>query len=171
MDTDEELDPNDEIVSFFVPEFTGGTGSEDDMAAELSLQALVKLCGPAIGPRQHVLDGSYVENIQDLVYKSLDRRIHQVRNWITINVARFPSSNQDIRNLFGKIDNTALAMRAVIRICSATCSNCQLHCLRPHRHDEAHHCGTDHSCVFDCAIAEEHPGREPCGLPYVFALD
>ncbi|KAG8723550.1 hypothetical protein FRC09_002858 [Ceratobasidium sp. 395] len=166
MDTDEELDSNDEDISFFVSEFTGGTSSENDAAVELSLQALIKLSSSTAGPRQHVQDGAYVEAIQDLLYQSLDRRIDQVRNWTTTNVARFPSSNQDIRNLFGKINSAALAMRAAVRICSATCSECQLHCLRPYRHaDEGHHCGTDHRCIFDCAIVEEHSEKEPCGLP------
>ncbi|KAG9125289.1 Vacuolar protein sorting-associated protein 13A [Ceratobasidium sp. 392] len=166
MDTDEELGSGDGGVSFFVPEFTGGTNPENDASVEVTLRALVKPCSRAAGPRQHVLDGSYVEAIQDLIYENLDRRVDCVRDWATANVARFPSTNQDIRNLFSKINSVALAMRAAVRICSATCSNCQLHCLRPHRHaDEEHRCGTDHRCVFDCAIAEEHSGRKPCGLP------
>ncbi|KAG9091466.1 hypothetical protein FS749_016528, partial [Ceratobasidium sp. UAMH 11750] len=166
MDTDEDLTSGNEGISFFVPEFTGGTGPENDVSIETSLRALIRLCGPTVGARQHIPDEAYVETMQGLIYQGLDQRIDQVRNWTTVNVARFPQGNQDIRNLFGKLNSAALAMRAAVRLCSVTCSRCQLHCLRPYRHaDEAHQCGTDHRCAFDCAIAEEHSGREPCGLP------
>ncbi|KAG9087788.1 hypothetical protein FRC06_002366, partial [Ceratobasidium sp. 370] len=114
MDTDEDLNPGNEGVSFFVPEFTGGTSPENDASVETSLRALITLCTPTVGARQHVLDGTYVETMQDLIYKGLDQRIDQVRNWATVNVARFPQGNQDIRNLYGKINSVALAMRAAI---------------------------------------------------------
>ncbi|KAG8694060.1 hypothetical protein FRC08_008731, partial [Ceratobasidium sp. 394] len=166
MNTDEDLTAGNEGISFFVPEFTGGTGPENDVSVETSLRALIRLCGSTVGARQHIPDEAYMEIMQGLIYQGLDQRIDQVRNWTTVNVARFPQGNQDIRNLFGKLNSAALAMRAAVRLCSVTCSSCQLHCLRPHRHaDEAHQCGTDHRCAFDCAIAEEHSGREPCGLP------
>ncbi|KAG8738572.1 hypothetical protein FRC10_006677 [Ceratobasidium sp. 414] len=114
VDTDEELASNDESVEFFVPEFAGGTGPENDASIEAALHALVRSCGSTVGPRQHVPDGTYVEATQDLLYKALDKRIDHVRNWAIINVARFPPGNQDIRNLFNKINGAALAMRAVM---------------------------------------------------------
>ncbi|KAG8713472.1 hypothetical protein FRC09_018672 [Ceratobasidium sp. 395] len=172
MDTDEELSPIAERLSFFVPKLTGGAESEVDEYIDRSLQGLVKAFGPAVGVRQHIQDRAYVETMQDLIHKSLDRRIDQIRNWITVNVSRFPQSNQDIRDLFGKFNNAALTMRAAARLCSSTCSNCQLQCLQPHRHvDETHHCGTNHRCAFSCAIAEEHPRREPCGLPHYYTRE
>ncbi|KAG8744092.1 Vacuolar protein sorting-associated protein 13A [Ceratobasidium sp. 414] len=87
MDTDEDLSPGNEGVSFFVPEFTGGTSPENDASVETSLRALIKLCNPTIGARQHVLDGTYVEAMQDLIYKGLDQRIDQVQNWTTSDFA------------------------------------------------------------------------------------
>ncbi|KAG9090108.1 Vacuolar protein sorting-associated protein 13A [Ceratobasidium sp. 370] len=118
LDTDEDLNPGNEGVSFFVPELTGGTSPENDASVETSLRALITLCTPTVGARQHVLDGTYVETMQDLIYKGLDQRIDHVRNWATVNVARFPQGNQDIRNLYGKINSVALAMRAAVRLCS-----------------------------------------------------
>jgi hypothetical protein len=165
MDTDEEL-PSGENVHFFVSDFAGGSNAENDASVETSLRAIVRHFGPLAGVRHQVLDGTYVEALQDLIYKSLDERTDQVRRWTTVNVERFPAGNQDIRNIFGRINTAALAMRAVVRLCSATCSQCQLLCLRSHRHtDGGHDCGTSHRCPFDCAVADEHEEREPCGLP------
>ncbi|KAG8713474.1 Vacuolar protein sorting-associated protein 13A [Ceratobasidium sp. 395] len=118
MDTDEELDSNNGGLSFFVSEFTEGANLENDAAVELSLQALINISSYTPGPRQYILDDAYVEIIQNQISRDLDRRIDCVRNWATINVARFPSSNQDIRTLFGRINSAALAMRAAIRICA-----------------------------------------------------
>ena len=166
MDTDEELGPEAAAMTFFISEFAGGATLENDASIEAALQVLIAVCIPSAGFRQHIQDGEYVDELQDLFYKGLEQRIDRVRHWISLNVARFPSSNQDVRNLFNKVNSSALAMRANVRICSSTCSDCQLHCLRPYRHaDESHDCGTDHQCLFDCAIAEDHSTREPCGLP------
>ncbi|QRV98718.1 E3 ubiquitin-protein ligase TRIP12 [Ceratobasidium sp. AG-Ba] len=166
MDTDEELSSESETMSFFISEFAGGATPENDTSIEAALRMLIASCGPNAGPRQYMQDGEYINVLQDLIYKGLEQRIDRVRHWINLNVARFPSSNQDVRNLFGKINSSALAMRANVRICSATCSECQLHCIRPYRHtDETHDCGTDHQCLFDCAIAEDHLTQESCGLP------
>ncbi|KAG8792428.1 Vacuolar protein sorting-associated protein 13A [Ceratobasidium sp. 428] len=166
MDTDEELSSGANDTNFFVPKSNGGNDLGNNASVETSLQALIKLRGPTAGARQHVLDRTYVAALQSLIYKGVDQRVEQIRSWTTVNVARFPPGNQDIRNVFSKIDDAASAMRAAVRLCIMTCSNCQLHCLRPYGHsDETHLCGTDHRCVFDCAIAEEHSGREPCSLP------
>ncbi|QRV84782.1 GTP-binding protein [Ceratobasidium sp. AG-Ba] len=166
MDTDEELKPENETMNFFVSDFAGEATPENEASIGAALQALIIGHGPSAGPRQYVQDGEYVDVLQDLIYKGLEQRIDRVRQWVTLNVARFPSNNQDVRNLFGKINSSALAMRANVRICSATCSDCQLHCLRPYRHtDETHNCRTNHRCLFDCAITEDHPTRESCGLP------
>ncbi|QRW13377.1 cytochrome P450 family protein [Ceratobasidium sp. AG-Ba] len=166
MDTDEEINIGGEGMSFFASEFSGGATPENEAAIEAALRALIKLCATDVTPRHHVTDSEHVDEVQDLIHQGLEKRIDQVRHWVTVNVARFPSANQDVRNLFNKINSSALAMRAVVRICSITCTNCQLNCLRPHRHTEdLHDCGTNHQCVFSCAIAEEHTTLEPCGLP------
>lgn len=166
VDTDEELKLSGEPISFYVPDLVGGSSPENDADIESSLDVLVRFGLSAVGSRQQISDTVFVEALQEEIYKSLERRIDQVRNWATVNVARFPPGNQDVRNLLTKINGAAIAMRAAIRICSAKCSGCQLLCLRPYRHaNERHRCGTNHRCVFDCAIAGEHTEEELCALP------
>jgi hypothetical protein len=150
---------------FFVPKFSGKDVSENEALAEQALEALVQTCGLAPSNRFQMADATYLEDLQSGINAALDTRLALVQQWMTVNVERFPPGNQDIRNLIGRFNTAALAMRAAARLCSSGCSNCQLLCLRTHRHSGDHSCGTDHRCVFDCAVSEEHVQREACGLP------
>lgn len=167
MDTDEELPTSDHMPSFFVSDFASGDASETETLTEQALEALVHACGPASRIQPSTTDSAYLEALQKSIYEALDERLALVQRWITENVERFPPGNQDIRNLTGKLNSAALAMRAAVRLCSSGCSDCQLLCLRAHRHSGEHSCGTDHHCVFDCEVSEGHAQHEPCGLPYV----
>ncbi|KAG9124904.1 hypothetical protein FRC07_009778 [Ceratobasidium sp. 392] len=119
MDTDEELSSGEEGISFFVPDFNGGASPENDESVEAALKTLINVYAPIVGARQRIADGAYIETMQDLIHEGLDRRIDQVRNWTTANVARFPSSNQDIRNLFSKIDSMQMKHTTVEPIIGA----------------------------------------------------
>jgi hypothetical protein len=165
MDTDEELPLPDQDSVFFAIDFAGGDVAENEASAELHLQNIVDSYRSAAGTRHHMADATYIEALQGQIYKSLDQRVGLVRQWAIVNTERFPTGNQDIRNVIGKINGAALAMRTAARLCSSGCSECQLLCLRIHRHTGKHDCGTDHRCVFDCSVSEKHSEREGCGMP------
>ncbi|KAJ1300982.1 hypothetical protein OPQ81_003406 [Rhizoctonia solani] len=164
MDTDEEFPTPSHIPPLFVPEFSGANAAENELLAEQALQSLIHTCGPAMHNRYKMPDASYVEALRNLLYEILDEPLSLVQQWMSVNIERFPSGNQDIRNLTGKLNTASLAMRTTVRLCSTVCSECQLLCLRAYRHSGEHSCGTDHRCVSPCEVAEEHSQREPCGL-------
>ncbi|KAF8607193.1 hypothetical protein BDV93DRAFT_303052 [Ceratobasidium sp. AG-I] len=165
MDTDEELPLHDRQIAFFVPDLGEGNGPDNEASVEQRLREIIGHHEPTPSTRHRMADAAYVENLQQRIHDSLDQRMALVRRWISVNIDRFQAENQDIRNVLGKLDGAALAMRAAVRICSLTCLKCQLLCLRPHRHTDDHECGTNHRCAFNCSVLEKHTENEPCGLP------
>ncbi|KAG8713463.1 hypothetical protein FRC11_012070, partial [Ceratobasidium sp. 423] len=115
MDTDEEFPIASQMPPFYVPEFSGANSAENEALAEQALHSLVQSCSQAISARHQMPDTSYVEDLQNNLYESLDQRLALVQQWMTVNTERFPSSNQDIRNLTSKLDAAALAMRTAVR--------------------------------------------------------
>ncbi|CAE6435374.1 unnamed protein product [Rhizoctonia solani] len=165
LDTNAQLPVSDQMHPFFVSEFSVANEAEKKILAEYALHLLVQSFGQATSTRYQTSDALYVKTLQKALYAALDQRLALVRQWMTMNTEQFPSNNQDIRNLTSKLDAAALAMRASVRLCSSWCSSCQLLCLRVHRHSGGHNCGTNHQCVLDCEISEEHTQRTSCGLP------
>ena len=165
MDTDEELPTPNRMSPLFVPDFSDANAAENEVLAEEALHSLIQTCGPAVHTRYHMPDATYVEALQNRLNEILDERLSLVQQWTSVNIERFPSGNQDIRNLAGKLSMAGLAMRTAMRLCSSGCSECRLLCLRAYRHSGEHSCGTDHRCVASCEVFEEHSQREPCGLP------
>ncbi|EUC60521.1 root hair defective 3 GTP-binding protein, partial [Rhizoctonia solani AG-3 Rhs1AP] len=119
LDTDEDLPISDQMPPFFVPEFSGANTAENETLAEQALHSLVRSCGQAISTRHQVPDVSYVESLQNTLYEVLDQRLALVQQWTAVNIERFPSGNQDIRNLTSKLDTAALAMRTAVQLCSS----------------------------------------------------
>ncbi|KAG8733017.1 hypothetical protein FRC11_009235 [Ceratobasidium sp. 423] len=167
MDADEDLQSPNHKHSFFVPEFAGENATENKALVERALQSLVQMCHPTLQTRYQIPDASYIEALQNRLYEMLDERLSLVRRWMSVNMERFPSGNQKMRNLTGKLSSAELSMRNAVKLCSYECSDCFLLCLRPSQHSGDHGCGTDHGCVSSCEITEEHLQREGCGLPYV----
>ncbi|KAF8607194.1 hypothetical protein BDV93DRAFT_552935 [Ceratobasidium sp. AG-I] len=165
MDTDEEFSLNEQHIVFFLSDSNEVNGPENEASVEQHLQAIIEYHEPTPSTRYRMADAAYVEILQQRIHDSLDQRVALVRQWIGVNIGRFQAENQDIRKMVGKLEEAALAMRAAVRICSITCSKCQLLCLRPHRHTGDHDCGTNHRCVSNCSIMEKHSGNKPCGLP------
>ncbi|KDN46510.1 hypothetical protein RSAG8_04163, partial [Rhizoctonia solani AG-8 WAC10335] len=165
MDADAELETPDYMPSLFVPEFATDNVAESEALAEQALRELVQALGQSVHTRHQVPDASYIETLQKSIYKTLDQRLSLVQKWVSVNMERFPSGNQDIRNLTTKLQAASLGMKNTVRLCSSGCSSCQLLCLRAYRHSGEHSCGTSHQCVFVCEVAEEHEKRQPCGLP------
>jgi hypothetical protein len=135
-------------------------------AIERTLLALIWKHSENLDARHTTPEEQYIAVLQAQLYHQFDRRVEQVREWISSNVQRFPQENQDIRDLFKTFDNTVLAARAALQICASKCSSCYLSCLRSSRHISKtdHDCGTDHTCVFSCEVAAEHPEVTRCDL-------
>ncbi|KAH7337773.1 hypothetical protein B0J17DRAFT_573266 [Rhizoctonia solani] len=165
MDADAELDTPEFMPVLFVPEFATENVTESEALAEQALNALVGACEQTLHTRHQIPDSSYAETLQKSIYEALDQRLSLVQKWVSVNIERFPSANQDIRNLITKLHTASLGMRNAVRLCSSGCSRCQLLCLRAYRHSGEHSCGTSHQCIFDCEVADEHSQRELCGLP------
>jgi len=164
LDTDEDLPSMELDAEFFVPDLFEENAIENEAAIERALKALVTRHASSIGFRHNLNDTQYVELLQQRIYQDLDQRLEHVRHWIQINAKRFPSSNQDIRNVCSKLDSMALAMRASVRLCSSTCLSCHLLCIRPHRHSGIHDCATMHRCEHLCEVTEDHESPVVCGL-------
>ncbi|KAF8690053.1 hypothetical protein RHS03_09010, partial [Rhizoctonia solani] len=118
MDTDEEFAIPEHMPPLFVPEFSGASTTENESLAEQTLHALIYTCGPPTGTRYQIPDASYVEALQNRLYELLDQRLSLVQQWMSANIERFPSTNQDIRNLAGKLNTASLAMRATVQLCT-----------------------------------------------------
>ncbi|CAE6410609.1 unnamed protein product, partial [Rhizoctonia solani] len=131
---------------------------------EQALRALAEACEQTMGTRHQIPDTSYAETLQNGIYDILDQRLALVQKWVNVNIERFPSGNQDIRNLTNKLHAASLGMRNAVRLCSSGCSDCQLLCLRAYGHSGEHSCETNHQCILNCDV-EEHSQLEPCGLP------
>ncbi|CAE6468707.1 unnamed protein product, partial [Rhizoctonia solani] len=118
MDTDEEFPIPEHMPPLFVPEFSGASATENEALAEQTLHALIYTCGPPMHSRYQMPDTSYVEALQNRLHELLDHRLSLVQQWMSANIERFPSGNQDIRNLTGKLNTASLAMRATVRLCN-----------------------------------------------------
>ncbi|KAG8749810.1 hypothetical protein FRC11_011015, partial [Ceratobasidium sp. 423] len=118
IDADAELETADIMPLLFVPEFATDNVARNETLAEQALRALVDACGRTIGPRHQIPDPSYVETLQKSIYNILDQRLALVQKWVNVNIERFPSDNQDIRNLTNKLLAASLGMRNAVRLCT-----------------------------------------------------
>ncbi|KAG8795262.1 hypothetical protein FRC12_016609 [Ceratobasidium sp. 428] len=149
LDTGEDLSlTNSTTTTFFVSNFVAvNSGSENRMQSkEATLRALMShYASTTNDTRQPDLDATCVKNLQDLIYNGLEERIQQVRHWITINVTKSSPQNQDVNNIFGRLDSLAFKMKEAARICATKCSNCTQLCLHVHGHAGSKHRCPDHT--------------------------
>lgn len=97
----------------------------------------------------------------------VDARIAHVKDWITVNTARF-DGHADIQQIGRILDAGVLELRDGISICRSKCETCHLLCAKSKRHHGAHDCEDGHVCKHKCSFIEEHPeDRVDCGLPFV----
>ncbi|KAG8795917.1 hypothetical protein FRC12_008172 [Ceratobasidium sp. 428] len=164
LDTDEDLPSMELDVVFFVPDISGNSSLENESIVAQLLGDLITHYGTSIGSRHTLGDAEYVNRLQQQLFQVLDQRLEHVRHWIEKNVQRFPATNQDIRNIYGKFNNLALVMRAAVRLCSSTCVECHFQCTLPSRHAGPHDCTTGHHCEHLCEVAEDHTFPVSCGL-------
>ncbi|KAF8607202.1 hypothetical protein BDV93DRAFT_467878 [Ceratobasidium sp. AG-I] len=149
---------------FWVSSTTEESSGSPEVAIESSLEALINAHKPALGARHAIQESIYFNTLQGQIYAQLDQRIGQVRQWIDVNISRFPSENQDIRDLVKSFEAVALSTRAAVKMCSSTCDSCHLSCLRPYRHEGEHDCKTTHNCALVCEVSDMHSELTPCGL-------
>ncbi|KAG8690805.1 hypothetical protein FRC11_009018, partial [Ceratobasidium sp. 423] len=175
MNTDEDIPTLENEPDFFVPEIenqeqagpgdNGGNAlDKEEELAEKALTALIHRSKPPPASRPHMKESEYVEALQQGLNDSLDHRLGTVEQWIKSNTNHFTLENPDLRELNKSFTIMSSAMQAAVKLCQACCSQCKLLCLRAYRHSGAHQCGTDHRCVFDCEVKEEHEEQPPCGL-------
>ncbi|EUC59543.1 cytochrome P450 family protein, putative, partial [Rhizoctonia solani AG-3 Rhs1AP] len=100
IDTDEELSTSEQIPALFVPEFSGASLAEDGVLAEQALQSLIHT--------------SYAKALQNRFNEIVDERLSLVQHWVSVNIERFASDNQDILNLTDKLHTAALSMRTAL---------------------------------------------------------
>lgn len=166
MDTDEELTFELPISNdvFWVPSTAGDSSESPEGAIELCLETLINTHKTILGARHTIREGAYFDTLQAQIYTQLDQRIGQVRHWINTNINRFPTENQDIRDLVKTFEAVALSTRAAVKMCASTCGSCHLSCLRPYRHEGDHDCKTTHNCALLCDVSDMHSEPTPCGL-------
>ncbi|KDN33971.1 hypothetical protein RSAG8_12942, partial [Rhizoctonia solani AG-8 WAC10335] len=168
-DTDQEMAysyPMSDSV-FWVPDDQADSLEANETLMENILEGLTQTYAAYPGQRQIIPEATYISELQDILYAQLDQRVEQVRDWVLINVKRFPRENQDIRNLITAYERTVLRARAGLQLCTSKCSSCHLLCLRPNRHTSlgGHDCRTNHACNFNCEVSDRHSSPAPCGLP------
>ncbi|KEP50719.1 von willebrand factor type A domain protein [Rhizoctonia solani 123E] len=175
MNTDEDIPTLENEPVFFVSEIdnqeqagpgeNGGNAPEkEEELAEKALTSLIHRSKPPPASRPYMKESEYVEALQQGLNESLDHRLGTVEEWIKSNTSHFTLENPDLRELNKSFTIMSNAMQAAVKLCQACCSQCKLLCLRAYRHSGTHQCGTDHRCVFECEVKEEHEEQPPCGL-------
>ncbi|KAG8762904.1 hypothetical protein FRC11_007233 [Ceratobasidium sp. 423] len=92
LDTDEDVSTEGPNVAFFVPDISGTVVQGDEAEMGKALDTLVSFClaNSDIRPRHITGERAYIELLQNQLYGLLDRRLEHVRDWVKINVQRFP---------------------------------------------------------------------------------
>ncbi|CAE7065773.1 unnamed protein product, partial [Rhizoctonia solani] len=179
MNTGEDIPTLENEPELFVPEIDnseqggpreqsgengGDAQAKEEEIAEKALMSLIHSSKPPPSSRPHMKESEYVEALQQCLTDSLDHRLGTVEQWIKLNTGHFTLYNSDLRQLNKSFTIMSKAMQAAVKLCQTTCSQCKLLCLRAYRHSGSHQCGTDHRCVFDCEVTDEHDEKPPCGL-------
>ncbi|KAI0796932.1 hypothetical protein C8Q75DRAFT_796662 [Abortiporus biennis] len=162
FDTGLIIEMPDSSARFYV---THGSGSDQVEDKENSLKSLIE-SWENFATRFDNPEQQWAQDLSDSLDKLVDMRIDHVREWMTINSARFSSDAiqfEAIRRLF---DSLVISVKASTRLCRLQCSECQLSCLRIQHHDGPHDCQTSHRCNRLCSFKDDHREPiDPCGLP------
>ncbi|KAG8709075.1 hypothetical protein FRC11_005933, partial [Ceratobasidium sp. 423] len=121
-----ELDTDQELQSFSDDIFWVSDGQEpaepESGFAEECLRDLIKEHSQRLTTGSEIPGVEFLSSLQTSLNYQFDRRVEQVREWVSTNVKRFPQENQDIRDLFKSLENITLSARAAIQICSSNMS-------------------------------------------------
>ncbi|KAL6309202.1 hypothetical protein BKA93DRAFT_724346 [Sparassis latifolia] len=167
FDTDLVLDKPDTLTCFSL------AGSHDvDRERALSI-----LCNQweHNNTRQHTEEALWITELSEYLNKLVEMRIEHVREWITVNFARFQEGHanhmDELRRMF---EGASVDLRAGVQLCQAQCTDCHLLCIQSRFHVGAHSCQTSHKCAYSCdycldeaeqkscTMSAGHPGKHIC---------
>ncbi|KAG2340343.1 hypothetical protein BDR05DRAFT_889963 [Suillus weaverae] len=100
--------------------------------------------------RQHVADVLWIENLTAHIDNLTNLRIAHVREWISLNVARFPSGQASISELMRTFSSATIDLKSNLQLCKLKCASCELLCIQGRLHDGQHNCRTSHACIHSC---------------------
>ncbi|KAG2051772.1 hypothetical protein BDR06DRAFT_958570 [Suillus hirtellus] len=124
--------------------------------------------------RQHMADVVWVGNLTAHIDNLIDLRIAHVREWISLNVARFPSGQASIGDLMRTFGGATIDLKSNLQLCKLKCASCELLCIQSRLHDGQHNCQTSHTCIHSCdfcalfgetkacTMSAGHPGNHMC---------
>jgi hypothetical protein len=116
-------------------------------------------------------EAEWIDQLAAYLNNAVELRIAHVKEWISVNLKRFKSSNANVELLQREMANAVVELQANVDLCKMTCVYCNLSCTLSRRHDpsqQSHDCGTNHQCPRACDYTNDHPGElRPCQSRYV----
>ncbi|KAG1805444.1 uncharacterized protein BJ212DRAFT_1391820 [Suillus subaureus] len=100
--------------------------------------------------RQHMADVLWIENLTAHIDNLINLRVAHVREWISMNVARFPSGQASIGELIRTFGSATIDLKSNLQLCKLKCASCELLCVQSRLHDGQHNCQTSHACIHSC---------------------
>ncbi|KAA1477855.1 hypothetical protein DENSPDRAFT_933970 [Dentipellis sp. KUC8613] len=158
LDTDLPTEKPDSDAMFFVE---GSLGSLSDRDVAL-VTLRTEWHGASL--RQHKPDGEWLHELILHLDSLVDLRIDRVREWISVNVARFQTGHASIEDLRRTFNNACVELKASVKLCKAQCATCQLFCVQGRLHEGPHDCKTTHKCIHDCGFCAKDGIEKPCGM-------
>ncbi|KAG2076123.1 hypothetical protein BDR04DRAFT_1003889 [Suillus decipiens] len=100
--------------------------------------------------RQHMADVLWIENLTIHIDTLANLRIAHVREWISLNVARFSNGHASIGELMRTFSDATIDLKSNLQLCKLKCASCELLCIQSRLHDGQHNCQTSHACIHSC---------------------
>ncbi|CAJ0860021.1 15726_t:CDS:10, partial [Entrophospora sp. SA101] len=106
-------------------------------------------------------DSEWFKKLQLFFRFLVERRIYRVEEWFSENISKFPQDNSEV--VIGKyaLEKEIDKLMHFWTLCSLSCQDCGLHCLKNHDHTDKHDCKTNHECHFSCQFVEAHSSVIP----------
>lgn len=124
-------------------------GGQQSSSREAALQVLSH-AWQGNDARQHMADALWIENLTAHIDTLVNLRVAHVREWISLNVARFPSGQASIGELMRTFGSATIDVKSNLQLCKLKCASCELLCIQSRLHDGQHHCQTSHACIHSC---------------------
>jgi hypothetical protein len=124
-------------------------GGQQSSSREAALQVLSN-AWQGSDSRQHMTDVLWIESLTAHIDTLINLRVAHVREWISLNVARFPSGQASIDELMRTFGSATIDLKSNLQLCKLKCASCELLCIQSRLHDGQHHCQTSHACIHSC---------------------
>ncbi|KAG1764551.1 hypothetical protein EDD22DRAFT_883267 [Suillus occidentalis] len=153
-------------------EFSLASGSQSS-SREVALRALSRAWRD-YDSRHHMPEDHWIENLIAHIDSMVNLRVAHVREWISLNVARFQSGQASIDELMRTFESAIVDLKSNLQLCKLKCGRCELLCIQSRLHDGQHDCQTSHVCIHscdfcassgeakDCSMSAGHPGNHIC---------